>query len=246
MAEFHVFKNPEELSQAAARLFIDCAREAIDLRGRFIVALSGGSTPKRLFQILSEDRHRQAMPWDRTIIFWGDERAVAPSHEWSNYKLAQDHLLAHVPVHEKNIFRIRGERGAKIAAEDMLQNMLSIFDDQGVPRFDLALQGMGTDGHTASLFPGTNALASTDWVVPVIDPPANPKVDRVTITLPVLNAARLSLFLVAGQGKRHIISEIRNDPTAPTRYPAASVTAEKTVWYVSEDAFDSTSARIAH
>lgn len=242
MAEFHIFTNPEELSQAAARLFIDCAHKAADVRGRFIVALSGGSTPKRLFQILTEDRNGKSIPWDRTLIFWGDERAVPPYHEWSNYKLALDYLLAHVPVLEKNIFRIKGELGAKIAAEDMHQNMLNIFGDQGVPRFDLALQGMGTDGHTASLFPGTKALASTDWVVPVIDPPANPKVDRVSISLPVLNAARLSLFLVAGRGKRQIISEIRNDPTAPTRYPAACVEAEKTIWYVDEDAFDSTLA----
>lgn len=239
MAEFHVFKSHEELSQAAARLFIDCAYKAIDLRQRFIVALSGGSTPKRLFQILSEDRYCNALPWDRTLIFWGDERAVGPYHEWSNYKLAQDNLLTHVPTHEKNIFRIKGELGAKIAAEDMRQNMVNIFGDRGVPRFDLTLQGMGTDGHTASLFPNTDALACTDWVVPVITPPANPKVDRVTITLPVLNAARLSLFLVAGKGKRQIISEIRNDGTAPQRYPAACVEAEKTMWYVDQDVFGS-------
>ena len=242
MADFHVFKGPEELSQAAARLFIDCARKAIDLRGRFIVALSGGSTPKRLFHILAEDRNCKAMPWEKMLIFWGDERAVGPDHEWSNYKLAQNHLLAHVPVHEKNVFRIKGELGAKLAAEDMRQNMINIFGDQGVPRFDLALQGMGTDGHTASLFPDTDALTATDWVVSVIAPPANPNVDRVTITLPVLNAARLSLFLVAGKGKRQIISEIRNDPTAPWRYPAACVKAEKTIWYVDDDAFDSTLA----
>ena len=242
MVEFHVFNGPEELSQAATKVFIECARKAISLRGRFIVALSGGSTPKRLFQILAENQHCEIMPWEKTLIFWGDERAVGPDHEWSNYKLALDHLLAHVPVHDKNVFRIKGELGAKLAAEDMQQKMETIFGEQSVPRFDLVLQGMGTDGHTASLFPGTDALAATDWITPVIDPPANPKVDRVTITLPVLNAARLSFFLVAGKGKRQIISEIRNDPTAPKRYPAACVEAEKTIWYVDQDAFDATVA----
>jgi len=239
MAAFHVCKNPEELSLAAARAFIDCACRAVDQRGRFIVALSGGSTPRRLFQILSEAGNRRALPWDKTLIFWGDERAVGPDHAWSNYRLAKDHLLVHVPVREENIFRIKGELGATGAARDIHQHMLTVFGEAGVPRFDLALQGMGSDGHTASLFPGTDALTSAEWVVPVIDPPATPEVDRITMTFPVLNAARLVLFLVAGAEKRHIISAIRNDPAAPDRYPAACVAAEQTLWYVDEEAYES-------
>lgn len=237
MADFHIFTGPEELSQTAAQLFINCAHKALDLRGRFIVALSGGSTPKRLFQILAEKHNCEAVPWDRTIVFWGDDRAVEPDHEWSNYKLAKEHLLDHVPVHDENILRIKGELGAKQAAEDMRRNMINIFGDKDMPCFDLAIQGMGGDGHTASLFPGTDALDATEWVVPVADPPANPKVDRVTLSFPVINAARIALFLAAGEGKRQLISEIMNDPTAPERYPAARVEAEETIWYVDEAAF---------
>lgn len=239
MADFHVFADGEDLSQAAARLFIELSHKALDQRGRFTVALSGGSTPKRLFEMLAAEPCRSAIPWDRTLIFWGDDRAVAPDHEWSNYKLAMDALLAHVPIPEENILRIKGELGAADAAEDMRRNLVNAFGDQGLPRFDLVLQGMGGDGHTASLFPGTDALDATDWVVPVIDPPANPKVDRVTLTFPVLNAARVALFLAAGEGKRDKISEIMNDPTAQGRYPAARLEAEETLWYVDEAAFGS-------
>lgn len=237
MLDFLVFSDSEELSREAARLFRDLAQQALGLRGRFVVALSGGSTPKRLFEILAEPEFRNAVPWDRVIVFWGDDRAVGPDHEWSNYRLAYETLLAHAPVLEKNVYRIVGEQGAQRAAEDMRRNMVNIFGDQGAPRFDLVLQGMGGDGHTASLFPGTPELESTDWVVPVIDPPADPKVDRVTLTFPVLNAARVALFLAAGVGKRKILNEIINDPTAPERYPAARLQAEKTLWYVDEAAF---------
>lgn len=239
MADFHIFTDPEELSQAAARLFIDLSHAALELRGRFIVALSGGSTPKRLFQILGERHNCEAVPWDRTIIFWGDDRAVGPDHEWSNFKLAQDNLLRCVPVKEENVHRIKGELGAEQAAEDMRRNMVNVFGDQETPRFDLALQGMGGDGHTASLFPGTAALDATDWVVPVSAPPANPALDRVTLSFPVLNAARVALFLTAGAGKQTILNEIMNDPTAPERYPAARVEAEETAWYVDQAAFGS-------
>lgn len=237
MADFHVFTDTEDLSRAAARYFTALSHTALALRGRFTVALSGGSTPKRLFQILAEPPFAQAVPWDRTIVFWGDDRAVEPDHEWSNYKLAHDHLLAHVPIPEANIMRIKGELGAERAAEDMRRNLVNVFGDSELPRFDLALQGMGNDGHTASLFPGTDALNATDWVVPVFDPPADPAVDRVTLSFPVLNASRVALFLAAGQGKRDLIAEITNDPTAPERYPAARLEAEETVWYVDEPAF---------
>ena len=237
MADFHVFADPEDLSQAAARLFVELSHKALGLRGRFTVALSGGSTPKRLFDILANGRHRGSIPWDRTYIFWGDDRVVEPGHEWSNFKLAYDSLLAHVPVPEENILRIKGELGTEAAAEEMRRDLINVFGDKDVPRFDLVLQGMGGDGHTASLFPNTDALNATGWVTTVTDPPANPKVDRVTLTFPVLNAARVALFLAAGAGKRTIISEIMNDPTAPERYPAARVEAEETIWYVDEAAF---------
>ncbi len=237
MADFHVFSDAEDLSQAAARLFIEQAHQALSKRGRFTVALSGGSTPERLFKILAAEPCWRAVPWDRTLVFWGDDRAVSPDNALSNYKLAHETLLAHVPIPEKNIVRIKGELGAVQAAESLRHDLVKTFGDQLLPRFDLVLQGMGIDGHTASLFPGTDALNSTDMVVPVIDPPADPKVDRVTFSFPLLNNARIALFLAVGENKRHIVSEIMNDPTARGRYPAARLEAEQTLWYVDEAAF---------
>lgn len=236
MAEFLIFSDPEELSLAAAGLFVELAHKSLGTRGRFIVALSGGSTPRQLFELLAGEPFRSAIPWDRTLVFWGDDRVVSPDHDQSNYKLANDTLLKHVPIPETNIFRIRGELGPDKAAEDMRRNMVNIFGDKDIPQFDLVIQGMGTDGHTASLFPGTEALEAANWVVPVSDPPADPKVDRVTLTFPVLNNARTALFLAAGKSKQSLIEEIMNDPTAAERYPAARLEAEETVWYIDQAA----------
>lgn len=236
MIDFYVFGSVEELSQGAAQLIYNCALQSLEERGRFTIALSGGSTPKRLFEILADEPYRGLFPWENTVVFWGDDRAVGPDHEWSNYKLAYETLLSKVAVPEQNIFRIKGDLGASEAASDMHRNLENTFDDEGLPRFDLVLQGMGDDGHTASLFPGTDDLDVTDWVVPVFDPPANPAVDRVTLTFPVLNAARMALFLAAGKGKQEKLSEIMNDPSAWDRYPAARVEAEETLWLVDEAA----------
>lgn len=237
MADFLVFDDAEALSQSAAQLFIACAHSALNDRARFTVALSGGSEPKRFFEILASEPYWRAMPWDRTLFFWGDDRAVPPDSELSNYKLAHDTLLANVPVQEENIFRIKGELGAEKAAEDMHRNLVTAFGDSQLPRFDFVLQGMGTDGHTASLFPNTAALETTDWVVPVFNPPATPAVDRVTLSLPVLNNARTALFLATGKEKQQILSEIMSDPDAIDRYPAAMLEAEETLWYADQAAF---------
>lgn len=236
-AEFMVFTDMEELSLAAAALFTDLARRSVEIRGRFTVALSGGSTPGRLFEKLANPPFRDRLPWDRTVIFWGDDRAVPPDHEHSNYRLAHDTLLKHVPVEERAVHRVKGELGADEAARTMLRDLFTVFGDKATPQFDLVLQGMGTDGHTASLFPGTLALEATDWVVPVHDPPANPKVDRVTLTFPVLNNAHTALFLAAGANKQSLITEIRHDQSAGERYPAARLQAESTLWYVDQAAF---------
>lgn len=236
MVDFHVFSDHEELSQVTASLLVAAALEAIAVHGTFTIALSGGSTPERLFEILATE-HKDTIPWDKTIIFWGDDRVVPPDHEWSNYRMAYDLLLSKVPIPEENIFRIKGELGPEEAAKDMLANLITIFGDEEIPQFDIVLQGMGDDGHTASLFPGDSALTATDWVVPVFNPPADPAVDRVTLTFPVLNAARLAVFMASGESKQQLLQEIMNDPTAPERYPAACVEAQETVWYIDEAAF---------
>jgi len=235
--DFMVFEDAEELSRAAAGFFYELVRQSVDERGRFTVALSGGSTPRRMFEILAEPAMSRDIPWHRVVVFWGDDRAVPPDHVHSNYRMAHDALLRHVSIAAENVHRIQGELGADEAAAVMLKELDTVFIKEDMPTFDLVLQGMGTDGHTASLFPGTNALEARDWVVPVHDPPADPKLDRVTMTFPILNNARTALFLAAGANKQSIIAEIMNDPNAGERYPAARVQAEATLWYVDQAAF---------
>ena len=239
MRKVHSFAGSEDLGQAAATFFIETAQNAVELRDRFVVALSGGSSPRHLFQILVDQQYQPLVAWNKTYIFWNDERAVAPDHEWSNYKLADDVLLSRVPIPRSNIFRIRGEWGAPQAAEDMRHQMVNFFGKERIPCFDLVLLGMGEDGHTASLFPDTDTLTRSEWIVPVINPPASPSVDRVTLTFPVLNAARAALFLVMGESKQEVFHEIMNDPEKSAAYPAARVAAEQTIWYVDKTVLDS-------
>lgn len=237
MIDFHIFPNSEELSRMAAGFIVERARQAVAARGRFTIALSGGSTPRRLLEVLASAPFIDEDFWPNTVVFWGDDRAVGPDHEHSNYRLANETLLRNVQVAKENIFRIKGELGARKAAQVMRNDLSDVFGEGVVPRFDLVLQGMGGDGHTASLFPGTDSLDAVDWVVPVLDPPANPQVDRVTLTFPALNAARTALFLVAGEAKQPLVQTIMSDPEAVDSYPAARVEAEETVWFVDEAAF---------
>ncbi|QJB55639.1 6-phosphogluconolactonase [Pseudodesulfovibrio sp. zrk46] len=236
MVDFYVFQDAAGVSMAAAELMLERAQQAVEEHGRFVLALSGGSTPGLLFELLAEEPFRDVFPWEKTFVFWGDDRAVGPEHEWSNYLMAHKKLLSVVPVPESQVFRIQGELGAVRATEVMSADLESVFGTDGIPRFDFLLQGIGGDGHTASLFPGTDALDAQGWVAPVIAPPANPAVDRVTLTFPVLNAARLALFLVVGQGKKDVFNEILSDPEAGSRYPAARVESEETLWFVDEAA----------
>lgn len=236
MAEFQVFADVEAQSRAAASLIVGLSHRALEARGRFTLALSGGSGPVRLMELLAREPCRGAIPWDRTLVFWGDDRAVGPEHELSNFRLARELLLSRVPVPEANLVRIRGELGAEDAARELRLDLVECFGESSPPRFDLVLLGMGRDGHTASLFPGRPELDSVAWVEPVPAPDMEPRAERVTMTLPVFNAARTALFLVAGQDKRALVGQIRHDPTAPARFPAACVAAERTLWYLDEAA----------
>lgn len=237
MADFHVFEDSSAVAEAAAQLYIALSHRALDRRGRFTVALPGGSTPAPLFQVLATSPWREAIPWDRTLFFWGDDRVAEPDNEHANYHMARLILLDKVPVREENVIRIRGELGAESAAEQLRCDLQEGFGTRRVPRFDLVLLGVGEDGHTASLFPGSNALDSERWAEPVFEPDADPPLDRVTMTLPVLNNARTVLFLALGKAKAPIISRMVNDPEADTLYPAARVEARETLWYVDEAAF---------
>jgi len=236
MAEFHVFADVEAQSRAAARLIVALSHRALEARGRFTLALCGGSGPVRLMELLAGEPWRGSIPWDRVVVFWGDDRAVPPDHEWSNYRQADELLLSRVPVAPANVVRIRGELGAADAARELRLDLAECFGETGPPRFDLVLLGLGRDGHTASLFPARPEVDSAAWVEAVSAPDMEPRVDRVTMTLPVLSAARAALFLVSGPDKRPLVREMMTDPAAALCHPAARVAAERTLWYLDEAA----------
>jgi 6-phosphogluconolactonase len=215
----HVYENPEELAEAAARGFAARADEAIGERGRFAVVLAGGSTPKATYQILGRD-YADRIDWSKVHVFFGDERTVPPDHEDSNYGMAREALLDHIPV--ASVHRMRGELPPDEAAGAYEEELRDFFGAGELPRFDLILLGIGGDGHTASLFPETSALEVHDrWVV------ANPvlKLDttRITLTVPVINAARAVYFLVAGEGKAEALAQILEGDPDPRGYPASLI-----------------------
>jgi ribulose-phosphate 3-epimerase len=236
-----VFADREALSQAAAREFVRCAREAIAARGRFFVALSGGSTPRRLYQLLAAEPYRSHVDWSRVEFFWGDERCVPPDHPESNYRMAREAMLAQLPVPAEHVHRMLAERGnLDAAAREYQDEMARAFGskpgDVEPPAFDLVLLGMGPDGHTASLFPGTDALReATRWVAPNRVPQL--ATDRLTLTLPVLNRAREVLFLVAGADKTDRLVEVLTGPADGTRLPSQLIQpAGRLLWFIDQAA----------
>lgn len=227
----------ETLAQRAARHFYEAAEAAIadPQRGRFLVALSGGSTPRALHKELVE-HYRDLIPWERVQVFWSDERCVPPDHPDSNYRMARETLLTQVPLPSENIHRMPGERGDyDAAAADYEQEMRQVF---GLPpdvllRFDLILLGMGPDGHTASLFPGTAALhETTRLIAPNWVPKLN--AERMTSTYPLLNGARQVLFLAAGAEKAEALRDVISGQCKIEERPSAGVrTSEgQVIWLV--------------
>ncbi len=207
-AEIHIFEDSEELAAEAADLFLWLAEQAVEARGRCTVALSGGSTPKSVYSLLASS-HARRLDWSRLFFFFGDERCVPSSHPDSNFHLAQTSLFLPLNLSDARIFPMRGELDPQVAAaqyEGTMRRTLEPSTD-GWPRFDLILLGLGPDGHTASLFPGTDALKEQNkWVTPGLAP--NGVRQRLTITLGVINHADLVLFLVTGAGKARIAKEV--------------------------------------
>ena len=216
--------TPQELFQAAAELVVQATEEAVTQRGRFTLALSGGSTPKSLFQLLAANA-RTSLPWDRMFFFWGDERHVPPTDGESNFRMADEAMLSKIPVDKANVFRVLSENpDANVAAadyEETLQKFFSLSAGE-VPRFDLILLGMGPDGHTASLFPGTAALQEKSRLV-VANWIEKFKTHRITFTLPVLNAARCVAFLVSGTEKAEALHAVLEGDAAGEQYPSKLV-----------------------
>jgi 6-phosphogluconolactonase len=219
-----------EASEAAAGEVAGIAHDAVAARSRFVVALAGGETPRALYELLARE-YREAVAWDRTDVCFGDERCVPPHNPASNFRLVWSTLLAHVPIVEERVHRIPGELGPDAAARDYDARLRRLFvDDASMQTFDVAVMGVGADGHTASLFPSDPALKERQrWAAPVLAPPPAKVRERVTLTLPVLNRARLVLFLCAGAEKRDVVSRILSG--AAPELPAALVHGvERTLW----------------
>lgn len=222
----HIFHSKDDMIVAAADKFVELAAEAIRERGRFTVALSGGSTPVPLYEMLAE---RDDIDWSRVQVYFGDERAVQPDNDQSNYRMARLALLEKV---ETNVHRIKGELDPTDAAAAYADELKAGFAGD-FPRFDLMLQGMGEDGHTASLFPNTDALdEDKKWVV------ANhvPQKDtwRIMLTYPVINNARVIMFLVSGEAKADALHEVLKGERSPQTYPSQAVKPVdgELLWYV--------------
>lgn len=221
------FASVEEMSRAAADFILAKARESVSARDRFKVCLSGGNTPRRLYEILSEAPYYLAMPWERTHIYFCDERVVPPDHDYSNFRMVEEALLAKIFIPPENIHRVQVESGAEEAALEYEREL-------GAAPFDLVLLGMGRDGHTASLFPGDSAMSEQfRRVAAVKSSPTPPHVERVTLTLPTINAARCALFLVSGRDKAGIVEKIISTSRETEAYPATGVHTEEVVWMVS-------------
>ncbi len=244
--EIRTLTTPQELFAAAAEEVMRATEDAVAQRGRFTIALSGGSTPRNLFNLLATNA-RTALPWERMFFFWGDERHVPPTDPDSNYKMADEALLSKVPVPAGNVFRIAAENPDAAAAaqayELTLQKFFALAPGQ-FPVFDLILLGMGPDGHAASLFPGSAGLQEKSRLV-IANWVEKFKTSRITLTLPVLNAARCVTFLVSGTDKAPALHAVLEGDAPGEQYPSKLIrpTDGKLIWLVDRAAASELSAR---
>jgi 6-phosphogluconolactonase len=234
-AEVKIVPDNATLTRTAALEFHRVAEAAVGDRGRFSVALSGGNTPRGVYSLLAEE-HKE-LPWDKVHIFFGDERHVPPNDPDSNFRMASESLLTKVPIPEKNIHRILAELDAISAAQNYEAQLREFFHlaTSEWPRFDLVLLGLGDDGHTASLFPGTAALnedsrtVAANWVEKL-------QTFRISLTFPVLNHAAEVIFLVSGASKAEIVNNVLRP--GEKKYPSQGVQPEngRLLWLVDQDA----------
>jgi 6-phosphogluconolactonase len=252
--EVQRYPNLGVLSSSAAKFTCRLAEENVEKHGLFTLALSGGSTPRLFYEALTRPPFDTRMPWGNTHLFWGDERCVPSDHPDSNFAMAFRTLISRIPIPSQNVHRIPAEidphEDAAKAYEKILREFFrtSVKKDphsnasceaEPFPSFDLILLGVGKDGHTASLFPGDQALEEEKhWVVAVRATHGSPPVPRITLTLSVINKAECVLFMVSGFGKREVIHSILEDLDPAARsYPAARVNPEGiVVWLIDEEA----------
>ena len=232
-----ISENLQALSRSTAEMFVRIGSEAIERNNRFAVALSGGSTPKLLFQILSSEEFRLRVDWTKTFFFFGDERHVEPNSAESNYRMVRENLFEPLKIPPENVYRWRAEwQNAEEIALDYEKTLTDFFETE-MPRFDLILLGMGADGHTASLFPETYALTETqklavaNWVK---------KLDsfRLTLTFPLINNAANIIFLVGGTEKAEMLKTVLEGEFEPQKFPAQNVNPRdgNLFWLIEKDA----------
>lgn len=232
----HIHKDAAAMAERAAHIFAAACEEAVSERGQYRVAISGGHTPVTLFRLLTVRDWADKLPWDKISIYWVDERCVGPTDPESNYGVARRELLSRVPI--TNFYRMRGDQNPEQAATDYERLLKADFGLTGheLPRFDMMLLGMGADGHTASLFPGSPALEEKNRLVIETYVPSRHE-DRITLTLPVINNSRCCMFLVSGAEKRAALGDVLDLLSEPA-LPAQRVRpgAGDLIWIVDEAA----------
>ncbi len=227
IADYLVYDTPERVANAAAEVFAKYVADAVTARGLARVAISGGSTPKRMFALLASEPFLSQVPWDKLELYWVDERCVAPEDADSNYRMTREQLLSKVPLPADKVFRMEGELDPEVAAakyETYLRNNFKLEGAQA-PAFDLILLGMGDDGHTASLFPHTAAIDELGRLV-VANHVAQKDTWRVTLTWPVINHGRHVVFLIEGAAKADRLHEVLLGDYDPERLPSQLIRPE--------------------
>ena len=235
--EIRIFKDLEKLSKDAATLFIEKAADSIAERGRFLVALNGGGPPARLFSMLASD-YKDKVDWQNVHVFWGDERCVPPEDPGSSYGQARELFLGKVPIPDSNIHRVKGELSPAEASKEYSLTLMDFASPPlNFPRFDLVYLGMGEDGHTASLFPGS-PVELTESTVPVTAQYQDRPADRVSLTPVVFNQARTVAFMATGEKKAVTLAEVLSDRYNPELYPAQRISpkAGDLIWFIDEAA----------
>ncbi len=235
--QFLHFADLKTAGEAAAREIVRTLIGAVEARSTASFVLAGGSTPRSIYAHLAGPELSPSIPWHLVHLFWGDERCVPPNDAASNYGMARATLLDLIEIPPENVHRILGELPPLEAAARYEAELRRHFGDGEPPAFDCVMLGMGTDGHTASLFPGDPLIDETERWIGVADGiQASPPVPRVSMTLPVLNTARKIVFVVSGDAKHRVVREIEKRVVGFQRYPAARVRAAgSTLWYIASE-----------
>ncbi|MGZ4033237.1 MAG: 6-phosphogluconolactonase [Bacteroidia bacterium] len=236
MMRQQIFQDTNTLYKTAADLIFSLAEKAVFSKGKFVIALSGGQTPEQLYKILSEDPFREKLPWENTFVFWGDERFVPVDDKRNNASCANNILLNKVPVPAKNIFRIPVDGAPGEAAKEYQKTVENFFGENKIC-FDLILLGLGENGHTASLFPGTSLIPDKKAEIKEVYV-AEEKMFRITMTAPMINQANNILFLVTGEKKATILKNVLSNNYDPEKYPAQLIHPINgdLIWFIDQEA----------